>query len=143
MLCLGGPYHRLRIALLPSLIIPPFSDLPSYDLLLLTLARYSYISSNPLCFQSRFSSVASNCISTGHYEKKRFLLFCNVLLMFPLYLKTLDGVALCLLYLLVYDLCLRIQPEISLSATRYLILFYFFWFVRGTYISLFIRLFLY
>ena len=36
------------------------------------------------------------------------------------------------LFVIVYDLCLTIQPGTSLLATRYLILFYFFWFVRGT-----------
>ena len=47
---LGGPY---QIALLPSLIMPPFSDLSSSHLLRLMLACYSS-SHRTLCSQSHF-----------------------------------------------------------------------------------------
>ena len=95
---LGGPYHRFQIALLPSLIMPLFSDLSSSHLLMLMLARNSYISSNSLSFKSRFSIRCIGLHFNRPLREKMVPFFCNVLLMFLLYLKTLDGVALCLLY---------------------------------------------
>ena len=76
ILCLGGPY---QIALLPSLIMPPFSDLSSSHLLRLMLACYSS-SHRTLCFQFHFfiRCVAShpNCISTASARIKRLVLLC-------------------------------------------------------------------
>ena len=76
ILGLGGPY---QIALLPSLIMPPFSDLSSSHLLRLMLACYSS-SHRTLCFQSHFfiRCVASHpiCISTASARIKRLVLLC-------------------------------------------------------------------
>ena len=106
------------------------------SLLVLMLDRHS--SSHQTLVLSHFfiRRIASHrhCISTGHYEEKKvisfftsffsFLFSGNILLMFLLYLKNLDGVALCLLCLLVNDLCLTIRTSL-LPVTSF-----FFCFVR-------------
>ena len=104
-------YHRCQIALLPSLIMPPFSDLSSSHLLSLMLARHSP-SHQTLCFQSHFfiRCIAShrNRISTGYYEKKRlFVCYTNYI---------------------VYTS--RYGPPYSLLVTCFFFPFLFFWFVR-------------
>ena len=132
---LCGPCHRFQIALLHSLTMPPFSDLSSSQLLMLMLARYSSSHQILCAFNLVFSSVAMHAFPPATTGKNRVFLFGNVLLKFLFYLKTLDNVALCLLYSLVYGLCPMIQPETSLPRQLFLLVF-----VRGTYIPFFTRL---
>ena len=101
--------RRCQIALLPSLIMPPFPDL-------------LYL---PATLNLIFHPLHHNCISTGYYELYLFITFnfnffpvtsyCNISAL----LKDLDSVALCL----ICDLCLTIRT--SLPATRYLFFFSF------------------
>ena len=81
-----------------------------------------FISSNLPCFQSHFFH-SLHCIASqfflhfnGYYDQKKVIscytipFFLSVKFCF-IYLKNLDGVDLCLLYQLVYDLYLTIRRD--------------------------------
>ena len=84
---LSGPYDRCQITLLPSLMMPPFSDLSSSHLLIFMLARYSSSHQTFRAFNLIFSSVASHRIVIAFQlattRKKRLYLFIPFLLFFP------------------------------------------------------------
>ena len=111
---LGGPYHWCQIALLPS-IMPPFLD--SSLLRLMLPATLYLIKPSGRVFNLVFPSVA-------------FMpFFGNLLLMFLLYFKNMDGVALWLSCLLV---SMWFMPHDT--GPPYPLPVFFFWFVRGTYV---------
>ena len=121
--------------------MPPFSDLSLSHLLKLMLARYSSSHQTLHAFDYIFSSIASHRILTAFQlattRKKKVISFYtfsfsfSVLIMVLLKLKNLDGVALCLLCLLVCDFCLTIRG----FATCYL--FFFFLLVSMCYVCSF------
>ena len=99
---LGGPYHRFQIALLPSLIMPPFFDFSLSSLLRLMLPATFHLIKLSLLPISYFHPL--HCIILQLHlnwllrEKKVIsfyaFFFGNLLLMFLLYFKNMDGVAL-------------------------------------------------